>query len=89
MKLMIFILTFLFVTLAFAKDDADIKKFNEAMLKNIDTVIKNNPQIYEQDSPGRAPASVDVQVEIEKEMREDTGEKINTFDQQNVGSPSW
>ena len=84
MKFIFVILTLLFVTLAFAKRDVDFSKFNDAMTENIDEVIKHNPQTYEQE-PSRGPASV----EIEDEIHEDTADKINTFDQQQVGKDEW
>lgn len=84
MRYLILVLTFLFVTLAFAKRDVDFKKFNGAMNENIDHVIKHNPQMYEQKKT-RAPASV----ELEEEKFEDTEDKINTFDQQNTGHADW
>lgn len=84
MKYFILILTFLFVTLAFAKRDVDFNKFSEAMTENIDTVIKHNPQMYEKEK-SRAPASV----EIKEKTFEDTSEKIDNFDQQNQGFSDW
>ena len=84
MRYFILVLTFLFVSLAFAKRDVDFNKFNDAMNDNIEHVIKHNPQMYEK-STTRAPASV----ELEEEKFEETEEKINTFDQQNTGHADW
>lgn len=88
MRYLILVLTFLFVSLAFAKSDVDFHKFNDAMNDNIDHVIKHNPQIYEQKKT-RAPASVDIEKEKSEEQYEDTEDKINTFDQQNIGLEDW
>lgn len=58
-KFMILIGGVLFTTLSFAKHDIDLNKFNKELNKNMDQVIKNNPQSYETISPGgRTPASV-------------------------------
>lgn len=86
MRYLILVLTFLFVSLAFAKRDVDFNKFNDAMNDNIDHVIKHNPQMYETQG-SRAPASVEI--ENTEEKFEDTEEKINTFDQQNTGHADW
>lgn len=85
MKLIFFILTLCFVTLAFAKRDVDFSIFNEAVNENIDHVIEHNPQSYEESEGARAPASV----EIEDEIQEDTAEKMNAFDQQHIGKDEW
>lgn len=89
MRYLVLILTFLFVSLAFAKRDVDFQKFSKKMNENIDTVIKHNPQIYEQKEIKRGPASVDAKKEKTAEQYEDTEDKINTIDQQNIGLEDW
>ncbi len=58
-KVIIFLALIVMTTLAFAKRDVDMYKFNYELNRNIDSVLEHNPQMYEKDkSLTRKPASV-------------------------------
>ena len=85
--LFLIILMLSFVTLAFAKRDIDFSKFNDAMNDHIETVIENNPQMYESQNPGRMPASVSPQGQALKEQQEQIEEKMIDIQDQSLGNP--
>lgn len=79
---------FILVSLtAAAKMKAD--KFHKAMQENIYQVIQNNPEKYETANPGRFPASVTPEKEVEAEKLEDKSEKMDGFYHRGVGMPKW
>ncbi len=61
----------------------DLSEFNEKLHQNMDTVLEQNPQVYEKKSFGRAPASVP------SESPENLTEKLDHFDEQIDGQKSW
>ena len=79
----------LFCLAASARTSSD--KFNSALQKNIKTVIKDNPEVYETKNPGRVPASVNSGAEVESEpgFKEDERMKMNSILRQGVGLPKW
>ena len=75
---------------AYAKRDVDMRSFNAAMIKTIDTTIKNNPQVYEKGKViMRGPASVGPSVN-EVEQLQERSEKLQDFhEQMTQGSDQW
>lgn len=71
----------------FARNTMD--QFNNSMIQNIDTVIKNNPEKYETKSIGRKPASVKPVVEDTEILEEENSDYINKRDKQAIGHPHW
>ena len=71
-KLIVIIALVTFASLSFAKKDVDLSKFNKELNSNIETVIQNNPHIYESEkSSSRAPASVESIDEDQKDSSKD------------------
>lgn len=75
---------------AFAKRDIDMSSFNHAMMQNIQTTLKHNPQTYEQNEAiTRRPASV-APVEHEAEQMQERSEKLEDFHEQiTQGKDQW
>ncbi len=78
----ILLLSLLFLPVAFGKA-VDLSEFNEKLHQNMDTVLEQNPQVYEKKSFSRAPAS------ISSETPENLTEKLDSFDEQIDGQKSW
>jgi hypothetical protein len=75
-KFIILIALIVVTTLAFAKSDVDLSKFNKELNKNMDQVIEHNPQMYETKFiQTRKPASV-----IEKNADKDKTKEIEKVD---------
>jgi hypothetical protein len=86
----VFIISILVMTSfsAFAKRDVDMGSFNKALMENIDTTLKHNPQTYEKNEDiTRKPASV-TPVEVEKKM-EDRSHKMEDIEVQSPGNSQW
>lgn len=71
----------LFSTIALGSE-VDLKTFNEKMNKNIDSVLADNPEVYETKSSGRSPASVKPKVDP-------TSKQLDEFEEQAAGQKSW
>jgi len=71
-KFIIFIALIIVTTLAFAKNDVDLSKFNKELNKNMNQVIEHNPQMYEtKNIQTRKPASIiEKHIETEESKKE-------------------
>ena len=70
-----------------------LNKFNKELNKNIDLVIKHNPELYDQNEMGRAPASVDFQFGPKdfssRKHFEYESMILNDSETQTIGGSSW
>lgn len=76
----LFILTLLSAT-AVAKN-VNFDQFNKEVISEIDSVIEDNPEVYEEKSRGRAPASVQPEADS-------TSSKLDEIEEQASGQKSW
>lgn len=75
------IFTLLISSFAMAKE-VDLETFNKKVIENIDSVIEDNPELYEKKSRGRSPASVRPEVDP-------TSKQLDKFEEQANGQKSW
>jgi hypothetical protein len=61
-----------------ARNDIDLSSFNKEMVKNIQEVLDENPQLYETKDPIRKPASVEPAHKV-------TTENLDDFEEQATG----
>jgi hypothetical protein len=88
MKVLFLVSSLFVLSIAHAKRDIDIAKFNEAMHENIDSYVKQNPEKYETKDLIRKPASVEV--EGEEVTPKKVKEKSSGFERyQYIGGPKW
>ncbi|MBT4791707.1 MAG: hypothetical protein HON90_09065 [Halobacteriovoraceae bacterium] len=81
MKLLFITTILILTTLVMAKDS--LKEFSQSMDKNIQSVVKDNPQMYETKSfSGRKPASVES-------TEESSTDKLDAVEEQADTHQSW
>lgn len=88
-KYAILVLCLLFSTFLLARNDIDLSTFNKHMMENMDEVIEHNPEIYEKESKGRKPASVETEKPSEKYDPKKATEKLDIHEYQTDGGDSW
>lgn len=76
-KLLMLILVLVSLSL-WARNDIDLSSFNKEIMKNMQEVLDENPQIYEKNNVGRSPASIN-------ETNVERTEQLDNFEEQATG----
>ena len=79
----LYCLLFLFFSVSCFGKEISLSEFNKKLQSNFSEVLDSNPQMYEQKSLSRKPASVEF------ENSETVTEKLDKFEEQIDGQKSW
>lgn len=71
-----------FISTSSLAKSVNFEQFNKKLVSEIDTVLEDNPEVYEQNTRGRFPASVPSKVDT-------TTKKLDEVAEQASGQKSW